>query len=256
MSREQRGRLGRNDPCHCGSGEKYKRCHWESDQNRPREIATYIGHPDEKFDSVRFRDGKVEAIHLYSGEWVKPTTFTNITYPRASGKHKVLASIPDYGPVQLARKFLEYTAIYMVDTNTDIIDDTRVSIGCIVECRAYLTDPERVTVEPNPNYAIIPCKNGKKGFEERRTWLKLVEMVQASPRYRDELHFAIVTDHDFRNHARYKSGELPFYGNKVLPPNFDLLFMTTDTLAPDRMNQILIRQGIRGFEVVHAGEPS
>lgn len=25
-------KLGRNDPCHCGSGKKYKECHWTSDQ--------------------------------------------------------------------------------------------------------------------------------------------------------------------------------------------------------------------------------
>lgn len=24
--------LGRNDPCHCGSGKKYKKCHWGEDQ--------------------------------------------------------------------------------------------------------------------------------------------------------------------------------------------------------------------------------
>ena len=24
--------VGRNDPCPCGSGKKYKRCHWEEDQ--------------------------------------------------------------------------------------------------------------------------------------------------------------------------------------------------------------------------------
>ncbi|HUU83964.1 MAG TPA: SEC-C metal-binding domain-containing protein [Phycisphaerae bacterium] len=24
--------LGRNDPCSCGSGRKYKRCHYEADQ--------------------------------------------------------------------------------------------------------------------------------------------------------------------------------------------------------------------------------
>jgi hypothetical protein len=24
-------KLGRNDPCHCGSGEKYKKCHLEKD---------------------------------------------------------------------------------------------------------------------------------------------------------------------------------------------------------------------------------
>jgi tetratricopeptide (TPR) repeat protein len=27
--------LGRNDPCWCGSGKKYKNCHWRSDQSRP-----------------------------------------------------------------------------------------------------------------------------------------------------------------------------------------------------------------------------
>ncbi len=26
--------LGRNDPCWCGSGQKYKRCHWEKDQKK------------------------------------------------------------------------------------------------------------------------------------------------------------------------------------------------------------------------------
>jgi hypothetical protein len=25
-------KLGRNDPCHCGSGKKYKHCHWSADQ--------------------------------------------------------------------------------------------------------------------------------------------------------------------------------------------------------------------------------
>ena len=25
-------RLGRNDPCHCGSGKKYKSCHMKSDE--------------------------------------------------------------------------------------------------------------------------------------------------------------------------------------------------------------------------------
>jgi hypothetical protein len=25
-------KLGRNDPCHCGSGEKYKKCHLEKDE--------------------------------------------------------------------------------------------------------------------------------------------------------------------------------------------------------------------------------
>jgi len=30
---------GRNDPCHCGSGDKYKRCHQDSDREAWRIVA-------------------------------------------------------------------------------------------------------------------------------------------------------------------------------------------------------------------------
>jgi len=29
-------KLGRNDPCHCGSGKKYKHCHATQDATNPR----------------------------------------------------------------------------------------------------------------------------------------------------------------------------------------------------------------------------
>jgi hypothetical protein len=29
-------KLGRNDPCHCGSGKKYKQCHLEKDEAKER----------------------------------------------------------------------------------------------------------------------------------------------------------------------------------------------------------------------------
>jgi hypothetical protein len=31
-------RLGRNEPCHCGSGIKYKRCCWEQDEALRRQL--------------------------------------------------------------------------------------------------------------------------------------------------------------------------------------------------------------------------
>lgn len=31
------GSLGRNDPCHCGSGKKYKQCHLTKDEAAQRE---------------------------------------------------------------------------------------------------------------------------------------------------------------------------------------------------------------------------
>src|SRR5581483_2663861 len=33
-------KLGRNDPCHCGSGRKYKKCHLAADEAREHEEAT------------------------------------------------------------------------------------------------------------------------------------------------------------------------------------------------------------------------
>ena len=30
-------KLGRNDPCHCGSGKKYKQCHLDADEKAARE---------------------------------------------------------------------------------------------------------------------------------------------------------------------------------------------------------------------------
>ncbi|MBI2176025.1 SEC-C domain-containing protein [Candidatus Woesearchaeota archaeon] len=37
-------KLGRNDPCHCGSGTKYKKCCLDNDLKEtgsPRKVATY-----------------------------------------------------------------------------------------------------------------------------------------------------------------------------------------------------------------------
>ncbi len=37
MDAVQRKNLGRNDPCHCGSGKKYKQCHLGADEATERE---------------------------------------------------------------------------------------------------------------------------------------------------------------------------------------------------------------------------
>lgn len=36
MGRMTTAKLSRNDPCHCGSGKKYKKCHLESDESEAR----------------------------------------------------------------------------------------------------------------------------------------------------------------------------------------------------------------------------
>jgi hypothetical protein len=38
-------KLGRNDPCHCGSGKKYKKCHLEADEAKARAAAAAAERP-------------------------------------------------------------------------------------------------------------------------------------------------------------------------------------------------------------------
>jgi hypothetical protein len=36
------GSLGRNDPCHCGSGKKYKKCHLRGDEARELRVGDKV----------------------------------------------------------------------------------------------------------------------------------------------------------------------------------------------------------------------
>ncbi len=45
-------KLGRNDPCHCGSGKKYKKCHLESDAQQERAERANIVDPYKAMDAM------------------------------------------------------------------------------------------------------------------------------------------------------------------------------------------------------------
>ncbi|MFP4211199.1 MAG: SEC-C metal-binding domain-containing protein [Alkalispirochaeta sp.] len=59
-------KLGRNDPCHCGSGKKYKYCHYEEDRRAEAEAlkkaaeerAGASGEPDESEEDSKGRSEK------------------------------------------------------------------------------------------------------------------------------------------------------------------------------------------------------
>jgi hypothetical protein len=44
--------IGRNDPCWCGSGKKYKKCHWQADQRAAAERAAAERAQRERLESV------------------------------------------------------------------------------------------------------------------------------------------------------------------------------------------------------------
>ena len=68
-------RLGRNDPCHCGSGRKYGRCHLTSDREAERALAEAL--PEIQKMAARQRD-TTERLHQEFGvyvNYVSPITF-------------------------------------------------------------------------------------------------------------------------------------------------------------------------------------
>lgn len=56
-------KFGRNDPCHCGSGKKYKKCHLDSDTRRPTEKD--IGEVIEHFRKEQEKQQALEAGGYY-----------------------------------------------------------------------------------------------------------------------------------------------------------------------------------------------
>lgn len=69
-------KLGRNDPCHCGSGRKYKKCHQREDDQRAREVkslntlAEWIAHYGGALETAGLERARAEeAIQAAARGW-------------------------------------------------------------------------------------------------------------------------------------------------------------------------------------------
>lgn len=104
-------RPGRNDPCHCGSGRKYKKCHLELDANEqkrvewargPRTIyeknlaliatAKEIFHLERPWDEVKSKmsDARIRAFYQFVGELWPPNTPIRETLPAPESNLRAL----------------------------------------------------------------------------------------------------------------------------------------------------------------------
>jgi len=55
--------LGRNDPCHCGSGKKYKQCHLEKDEAAERETRAKEQAAAAAAEPAPAAEGTAEPVH-------------------------------------------------------------------------------------------------------------------------------------------------------------------------------------------------
>ena len=94
---QSRVKTGRNDPCPCGSGKKYKKCHQEADEKAESrdiskvnaEAASKVKADDPDHDNTHDRDGYGNAHKHEKGVPARPPTSTNtsrrINAPRKTG---------------------------------------------------------------------------------------------------------------------------------------------------------------------------
>ena len=88
MTEETRS-LGRNDPCHCGSGKKYKQCCLAKDEVKEREARTEAAAPPETEAASAEAPAPPRAPkHNTQQPWKGPKNtrgFQRLNIPRRSG---------------------------------------------------------------------------------------------------------------------------------------------------------------------------
>jgi SEC-C motif len=79
----RKGQLGRNDPCWCGSGKKYKQCHMREDQGRaPTTVAAGAG------SAGAGSGGNGAPQHAAQGAARPAAKPSGGKHPAKSGKHR------------------------------------------------------------------------------------------------------------------------------------------------------------------------
>ncbi len=83
-------KIGRNDPCHCGSGKKYKKCHMKEEQAAEKErsliqkAASYIRHDLLKYArDERFAEAFASALPLYWDNYYDHDNAEQMSQPEA-----------------------------------------------------------------------------------------------------------------------------------------------------------------------------
>jgi hypothetical protein len=83
-----RRELGRNDPCHCGSGKKYKQCHLVKDEEADRNARAKDVAPASEAPAEAQKSAPPPAKHKTHQPWKGAQNtrgFGKLTIPRRSG---------------------------------------------------------------------------------------------------------------------------------------------------------------------------
>ncbi len=165
-------KIGRNDPCHCGSGKKYKNCCYEKDQKLLRDASPYEGLT---MTQVRAQPGLVDDADIIDN--MKPHEIKELA-PSSLNEHQLFAAyrkLDAYGFRERAFAVLlelkarpekeEFACGHMVDLLDTVIDMGETSLA-----RRIMDEiPEKMLIGPEGTrlrLAIMEKSDEYKELEE------------------------------------------------------------------------------------------
>lgn len=200
---------------------------------KPRQIilTTDMGKPV-VVNAIRFdSDGKIKFIS--NGEVVNPIKAKLAEqYDRVNKIPKVVFDIPTnkdnlfVDDISLLQRF-DY--IYAVDTNSKIIQDELITISCYM----------RFITKKRIGELFEPIVIRNKKVTEKMGWVELIRAILQDKAYQQDFKIAVVVDSDYGNINKYNNRELPLIGNLYLPPNFELIYASTDTGMNHLQNKLI-----------------
>ena len=133
-------KLGRNDPCWCHSGKKYKKCHWERDtqpRKQPWEIASDMR---QQFQSSKYCTHALASASSCKGHIVKAHSI-----PRSTGLAAIAEQGHVYGP--------DYDFMSLVKNNGELTSK-RVGINKASTFTGFCGLHDHSTFEPLENQPL------------------------------------------------------------------------------------------------------
>ncbi len=239
-------KLGRNDPCPCGSGKKYKRCCMNK---KPRVQSVMIGSSEPLRGGYYDKDTMELTGIAHDNRRIKPVvTYSQTHYASASGKERIITRIHDkvvVGEPDILRHLSSsFDLIIAMDTNTKEIAGESVSACGIVHCILQpFSDTGGVGY-----YASFPWQNtllfrNSLGNlpPEKYAWITEIRRIKDTVPHMESRRFGLLTDHDMANHNLLNAKKLPIFADIYLPDNFTLLYGRGDGSSESILNKLVKR---------------
>lgn len=124
-----------------------------------------------------------------------------------------------------------YSQLWAIDTNRRELFGHIANVSGVTVCS---------TDGSNDYYPVLAIIFGKVfGNPELYAWRRFIEFVQTTPRYDAQHCYGLVVDSEFSLISSLNSRERAIHGHFVLPPNWTLIYATSDSGKEDILNRIL-----------------